>query len=364
MKYFFVLGRNPELSKAELYGYLNARDLSFKEIVLEENLLILDLNDKTSLNIQHFGGLLSFGKLVEFSNKKDFLEFLEKEEFVERDKFTYSVIGNLDSSFFSEKFKRERKKAQIRNFGKRLRFQSGENAFIPKSDVEIFAFSKGQEIFLGLAEQRFSSKEVEERDMKKPFRRESLAISPRLAKILINLSGAKEGDLILDPFCGVGGIVQEAVLMGINCVGIDKDSDAIKGAKENLAWLKSNSPFKGRYEFTNSNSLNAQNRHYDSIVAESSLGEVLRRRLAKKQAESYLEEFKDNIIPLLRKFKEIKKKDAKIAITFPCFDDIQISKEEICNLSGLNVFSFGGVEFPILEKRDSQFVNRQIWVFY
>jgi hypothetical protein len=37
--------------------------------------------------------------------------------------------------------------------------------------------------------------------MQKPIRREELAISPRLAKILINLSGAKKNNLLLDPFC-------------------------------------------------------------------------------------------------------------------------------------------------------------------
>lgn len=364
MKYFFILGRNPELSRAELYLYLEARRVVLKEVHFKENLLVLDLPCEFPFDVQKFGGILGLGRIREFDEKKELVDFLSKEEFVEADKFTYSIIGNVDSSFFSEKFKKDKKKAQIRNFGKRLKLQSGEDAYMPSVDFEIFAFFIGKKIFLGLVEQKFSPKDVEKRDMKKPERRESLAISPRLARILVNLSGAKEGDLILDPFCGVGGIVQEAVLIGINCVGIDKDSEAIYGAKENLSWLKRNYPFNSRYEFLNANSLNAQNKQYAAIVAESSLGELLKKKLINKQAQKYLEEFKQGIVPLLRRFKEIKKRDAKIAITFPCFEEVQLSKEEISELTGLRVYSSELVKFPIIEKRDKQFVNRQIWVFY
>jgi tRNA G10 N-methylase Trm11 len=364
MEYFFILGRNPELSRAELFSYLGSRKIFFKEFNWENNLLVLDLKQELKLDIQELGGLLSMGKLMEFSNEKDLFCYLEKNEFVELDKFTYSILGNLDSSIFSEKFKKEKKKAQIRNFGKKLRFQSGENIFIPKVDVEFFASYCDNVFLLGLVEQSFSSKSVEKRDMGKPVRRESLAISPRLARVLVNLSGAKEGDLILDPFCGVGGIVQEAVLMGINCVGIDSDPEAIRGAKENLAWLNRNFSFKGRCEFICSNSLNAQNKQYDAIVAESSLGEVLRRKLNAKQARIYLDDFKRQIIPLLRRFKEIKKSNAKIAITFPCFEGVEISKEEVLSLTGLKLFELNNLSFPIVEKREKQFVNRQIWVFY
>ncbi len=363
MKYFFVLGRNPELSRAELFVYLEARDVSFKEVSFNDNLVILDLEKEFKFNIQNFGGLIGLGKLQEFSNKLDFSTYLDKHEFVELDKFTYSLVGNLDSSIFSSKFKKDKKKAQIRNFGKKLRFQSGENIFIPTVDVEIFAFSKGSKIFLGLVEQKFFSKDVEKRDMKKPVRRESLAISPRIARILINLSGAKEGDLILDPFCGVGGIIQEAVLMNINCIGIDLDGEAISGAKENMTWLKNNYSFKSKVEFIRGDSINAPNRQYCAIVAESSLGDILRRKLSKKQAERYLDNFLTKVIPLLRKFKEVKRPNAKIAITFPCFEGVEIKKEDICGPSGLKGYSLKDVNFPIVEKRNDQFVNRQIWVF-
>ena len=82
------------------------------------------------------------------------------------------------------------------------------------------------EILLGIAEQIYDSTGVKNRDMNKPVRREALAISPRLSKILINLSEAKPHDKLLDPFCGIGGILAEALIKRINVHGIDKDKMA------------------------------------------------------------------------------------------------------------------------------------------
>jgi tRNA G10 N-methylase Trm11 len=42
---------------------------------------------------------------------------------------------------------------------------------------------------------------------------------------------------MLDPFCGVGTILMEAVLQGINCIGIDKNPSRISSARRNLAWI-------------------------------------------------------------------------------------------------------------------------------
>lgn len=62
-------------------------------------------------------------------------------------------------------------------------------------------------------------------------------LSPKLAKCLINLSGVKEGFLV-DPFCGSGGILVEAGLMGLRAVGFDIDKVMLKRAIINLKYYK------------------------------------------------------------------------------------------------------------------------------
>ncbi|HOQ33531.1 MAG TPA: DNA methyltransferase [Candidatus Hydrogenedens sp.] len=44
---------------------------------------------------------------------------------------------------------------------------------------------------------------------------------PQMIRVLLNIIGLKEGDIVLDPFIGSGTTAVEAQLLGINCLGID-----------------------------------------------------------------------------------------------------------------------------------------------
>ncbi len=62
------------------------------------------------------------------------------------------------------------------------------------------------------------------------------SLKPKMGKFLINLSGLKPGQRLLDPFCGVGGILIEAGLMGIKPTGIEIHERWAKGAVENTRY--------------------------------------------------------------------------------------------------------------------------------
>jgi tRNA (guanine10-N2)-dimethyltransferase len=51
---------------------------------------------------------------------------------------------------------------------------------------------------------------------------------------MVNLARAKPGSTFLDPFCGVGGILIEAAMVGCNVVGVDANSRMLRGAHRNL----------------------------------------------------------------------------------------------------------------------------------
>jgi SAM-dependent methyltransferase len=64
-------------------------------------------------------------------------------------------------------------------------------------------------------------------------------LPPKLAQIITNLAvgpGAP-GATILDPFCGTGVLLQEALLMGYNVCGTDLEPRMIAYSKENLEWF-------------------------------------------------------------------------------------------------------------------------------
>jgi tRNA (guanine10-N2)-dimethyltransferase len=60
------------------------------------------------------------------------------------------------------------------------------------------------------------------------------SMSPKLARCMVNLTGITKGDKVLDPFCGTGGILLEAGIMGAKVVGADIDSRMVEGTIKNL----------------------------------------------------------------------------------------------------------------------------------
>jgi len=57
---------------------------------------------------------------------------------------------------------------------------------------------------------------------------------PRLARALVNISLVASGETLLDPFCGTGGIVLEAILVGARGIGSDIDPFMVSGSRKNV----------------------------------------------------------------------------------------------------------------------------------
>ena len=58
---------------------------------------------------------------------------------------------------------------------------------------------------------------------------------PRMIRALVNMSGAKTGEWVLDPFCGTGGTLIEASMVGCHAAGTDADHEMITGCRLNLS---------------------------------------------------------------------------------------------------------------------------------
>jgi tRNA G10 N-methylase Trm11 len=243
----------------------------------------------------------------------------------------------------------------IKHGGKQIKFQNQEKQGLPSAEFYIFYHEHKGVVYLGTSTQNYDNTEVKKRDMKKPARRESLAISPRLSKILINISGAKPGNLLLDPFCGIGGILQEALIKNINVHGIDKDKQATIGAEQNLKWLTSEYKINSKYTIQNIDSRKTPDLQFAAIATETPLGKVLRQKPSEKEAKQIILDFEAFIIPILRRLKKSKKPDAKIAITFPAIREHHVDAQKIAEKTGLKLYIK-----PILESRKDQFISRDI----
>ena len=89
----------------------------------------------------------------------------------------------------------------------------------PKSLVRVVAYQ--DEFFIAIEKIKLNKKHFEEsKPHKRPFFYPG-SMNPKLARCMVNLSRVKEGQLLLDPFCGTGGILIEAGLIGCRVVGSD-----------------------------------------------------------------------------------------------------------------------------------------------
>lgn len=369
-KYLFILGRNIELSIQEVFSYFKKENISISNYFLVKNGLLIQVNKKINSNIvNEFGGVISIGKIIAEGNLEDIKKEISTKTiyFKSKNNFTY-VLWNFSDMISIEKikevlkikFKEEKLKSTEKPLTGILEMQTGKNINIigNKVDEQYFLFSKNSKFYFGNIIENYDYDALEKRDMNKPIRREDLAISPRLAKIMINLSEIKKGKLI-DPFCGIGVILFEGLLKELEVTGIDMDSKAIEGAKENLKWGKF---YKEKYNLIIDDSKKIKiNEKFNALVSEPDLGEKLTKQVSENKANEILLKFEKLIISVLNNLK--RNIDGKIVFTSPYIKTIRTNRKG-CNIH--NLLNQTGLKiakgFPINEYRKNQIVGRQIFV--
>ena len=89
----------------------------------------------------------------------------------------------------------------------------------PKTLIRIAAFK--DEFYVAIERIKLNKKHFEDsKPHKRPFFYPG-SMNPKLARCMVNLSRIKKGQLLLDPFCGTGGILIEAGLIGCKVLGSD-----------------------------------------------------------------------------------------------------------------------------------------------
>ncbi|MGP8331743.1 MAG: TRM11 family SAM-dependent methyltransferase [Methanosarcinaceae archaeon] len=124
-------------------------------------------------------------------------------------------------------------------------YRKGYSADMKNPDVEFRLILTGQCVFGSIVASINRSAYESRSPQKKPFFYPGV-LMPRIARALVNLSKARDGDVFFDPFCGTAGILVEAGLIGTNVIGLDVQIKIIGGARMNLeAFLSDYSLFVG-----------------------------------------------------------------------------------------------------------------------
>lgn len=169
------------------------------------------------------------------------------------------IYPSLDSTslakIISSKLLKEYKgEIDLKNPEKRFVFIFEEDLVI--SSLEI----------VGRHKKGFSRRTPGNRPVFSPF-----SLSPKLARTMVNLSGAVEGELILDPFCGVGGISVETSILNIENICVELVYRWVKGSLKNVEWIDESKKY---FEGVCGDSIRSFIRKADYIVTDPPYGRI------------------------------------------------------------------------------------------
>lgn len=181
-----------------------------------------------------------------------------------------------------------------------------------KNGVEIVLFKGKNEIRFGktIAVQRFQA--FSKRDYGRPNAdARNGMLPPKLARIMVNISGItgveKKSSLLLDPFCGSGTVLQEALLLDVpTVIGSDLSSKAVEDTKNNLDWLQSEKEI-GTYTVKESSAQNIIQQNIvnedscDAIVFEGYLGPTNPNQKTVANHIADLQKLYEQVFPVLEK---------------------------------------------------------------
>jgi tRNA G10 N-methylase Trm11 len=344
--YSFISGKNWKLSLVELTSFLEARSWSFEIQEISRSFFTV----KTEPAIDNFiidelGGILKISETTAFVPTQQLVD-----AFIKKDKkakaqiknalpfdalagkmpsassgksvfgvsvywadtpFSFNKIANTIQRFLGSSLK-----GALKSQGKKARFMGFPRGRGHPQLTSVELLKKGlvedkAEVSLCIGKNRTSIGttvavhnpfEFQKRDIEKPVQRKIFAIPPRVAKIMVNLSHCTAGKVFLDPFCGVGTILQEALLAKAKVIGIDINRWCVDAARRNLEWIdREYSLEKANFAVLigDSRRLTSKIREeIDCIATEPDLGPALRQIPTTSYATKLLVDLK----PLYRDF--------------------------------------------------------------
>lgn len=278
-----ILGRQAGISIAELEALFGAEKIT----AVEDYAAII--NSDQPLPQARLGGTMKSATIIKRLENMDLSEaFVHLQEFLP-EHFMYLPKGKLQFGVSVYGFKAQRDwllkrmlvlKKVIKKTGQSVRIIENKsetlesaqilyNKLTSKLGCELLLVAVGNDIIIAQTTAVQDIDDYAKRDFGRPMR-DAFAgmLPPKLAQIMINLAvgeygqfsdlssqildedkidpeNSKNQDLrskisILDPFCGTGVVLQEALLMGYSAYGTDLAERMVDYSTGNLQWLSSN----------------------------------------------------------------------------------------------------------------------------
>jgi len=362
--YLFISGKNWKLSLAELTSYFEARNCTFKVTDFSRTFFTVKIeNPLNASTIDDLGGILKIGEIEAFLPTSLLEEAFLKENKQAKEKvqanfplsdladkipgvssgkslFGVSVYWAAETTFNSaastiQRFLGSKLKDELKAQGKKTRFMGfprdrNQPQLTPVEVLKKGLVETNAEILLCIGKNQTSISttiavhnpfEFQKRDMEKPVQRKIFGISPRIAKIMVNLSQCREGKVFLDPFCGVGSILLEALLTKARVIGLDINRWCVEAARRNLEWLTNEYSLKdtdyGVLQGDTRKLTSKIREEVDCIATEPDLGPALRQIPTAPYAEKIVDNLRSLFNDFLREAYEVLRENGFLVLVTP-----------------------------------------------
>ncbi|MFA5022058.1 MAG: DNA methyltransferase [Patescibacteria group bacterium] len=364
MQYVFILGRNFKLSVAEILAVLPQA-----KIIEETSSFLIVENEEFDCAqiLNQLGGTIKIGTIIGNQiSKKVTVEKLKQIKSESKLNFAVSYYDSQPNNL-GMMVKKELKDSGVSCRLVVSKDKALSSVVVKKNKCHEFLVLGKKWLGQTCVVQDFE--DYGNRDYGRPVRDMiSGSMPPKLAKIMINLAQLPKGETILDPFCGSGTVLQEALLLGYKAIGSDISQKAISDTKKNLDWLKGNSKTVIRdsdFKILQSDVKQVSKfvNQVDAIVTEPYLGPALRGKETISEIERIVYELAELYDAAFFEFLKILNPGSRIVIVFPAF---RIGKEviELPVLPRVKKLGFTQVNKDrLIYSREGQKVWRQIYIF-
>jgi len=230
----YISGENVELAKAEVESLLN-QFLVDKELTWQGRLVKIQMSvDPTGFLLERAALVQKAGIILyESSHVDSITQVISEDEWIahitRQDDFSVKTLCVHEDNDL-------RKRLQIeRILGAHIKQVTGAKVNLRSPSVQILVLLLPERILVcksGTSKLRTLLRNRE--PGKKPFFHPSM-MNSTLARVMCNLAEVRVDDVVLDPFCGGGGILCEASHIGASVIGMDLSWKLLVGAITNLS---------------------------------------------------------------------------------------------------------------------------------
>lgn len=233
--FFLISGEHKTLPISEVEAILKAEEIDYRIVENLTQVLRLEADAKSVESIKLRAALTrvccqeifncegSLTKILANIKSELLNHFISNESFAVRVRRVKGAIPKLDRIELESEIGR-----QI------LETVKATTVNLSNPNKSFFGVLTDNRFIFGLKTAEITPKPFSERrPRRKPFFHPT-AMQAKLARVMVNLAQPKIGDLVLDPFCGTGGMLIEAALIGCRVVGFDAKPYMLRGGLKNL----------------------------------------------------------------------------------------------------------------------------------